>query len=155
MVQVSNTALSTLFPPTSHSRLYTFVGESSSAPTAHEISQYSRLQYDHPTFRRHPQCTTDISMLQVQAATSRHTGLEKRDRSWSLMSGNTKLSHTAAKIIDRVYTLLFVDELVQDAMWPVGLGRLQYKPVNALGVDCSAIRHSGMLRNGFTPSPFV
>ena len=63
--------------------------------------------YDHPTFRRHPQCTTDISMLQVQAATSRHTGLEKRDRSWSLMSGNTQLSHTAAKIIDRVCTLLF------------------------------------------------
>lgn len=25
--------------------------------------------YDHPTFRRHPQCTTVISMLQVQAAT--------------------------------------------------------------------------------------
>ena len=39
-----NTALSTLFPPTSHSRLYTFVGESSSAPTAHEVSQHSRLQ---------------------------------------------------------------------------------------------------------------
>jgi hypothetical protein len=75
------------------------------------------------------------------------------------MSGKRKLSHTAAKLIDRVCTLLFLDEFIQDAMWPVSRGRLQHKPVSALGVDCSAIRHSGMLQNGFKlttpPSPFV